>query len=183
VIDSMDAGPVAFLPDTADSGVAVVPRVVARNHGLANVTVTARLRIGTGYDTTASRAIGPNRQDTIRFAAWTPARLGWHAVRCSTALAGDEDPANDVLVESVFVRPAQVGVADRPVLPEPPPVPELGSTVLSRAAFSRWLAAPGCERVAVYDQSGRRLSTAPTAEGIYYLRIPNRPVRKVILPH
>jgi hypothetical protein len=181
LIHLLDASPVAFLPDTVDSGVAVVPRVVAHNLGLAQVSVSARLRIGLGFDTTASRDIGPNQRDTIRFPAWTPLELGWHVVKCSTTLAGDEDPSNDVLVESVYVRPAQVGVAGPPALPEPLPVPELTATVLSRLAFSRWLASPGCEQVAVYDRTGRRLDAAPSAEGVYYLRIPARPARKVIL--
>ena len=186
LVDSTDAGPVALcLPDTVDSGVAVVPKVLVRNYGLASFNVPARLRIGSDYDTTASRTIGPNRQDTVSFASWTPLTLGWHTARCSTVLAGDENPGNDALVDSVFVRRHQVGMT-APLAIEPKPAtfkvwPNPASGVVSLS----WR-----EPLALYNSAGRKAAELGPglndihvlARGVYFLPEPEKHKRlKLVL--
>jgi hypothetical protein len=121
IVDSIDAGPTAtFLPDSVDSGAVVTPQVWVKNYGLAIFNVPTRLRIGSIYNQVRNKFIGPNQEDTSYFPNWTANQSGWISVRCSTELIGDEKPSNNLLRDSIYVRPGQ----------PPPPYPDVSVTAI-----------------------------------------------------
>lgn len=86
-----------------DSGTVVVPRAVVENRGTVSETFRVRLGIGSAYSDTQQVAIGRGALDTVDFAAWVAGPVGMLAVSCSTMLAGDAQPGNDRVVDSVLV--------------------------------------------------------------------------------
>jgi hypothetical protein len=101
-----DVGPTAILvpPDTVDSGAQVMPAVVVRNFGTSSAGFPATLLIGSGYSQTLSDTLAAGATDTAQFPAWTAGPVGTLRVVCFTGLTGDENPANDTVIDSVRVR-------------------------------------------------------------------------------
>ncbi len=96
--------------DTTDSGFAVTPQAVVANLGADPVSFHTRMRIGESYiDSVLVSNLGSQETDTVRFRSWIPSRNGTWSVRCSTMLAGDPDPSNDVRDTLVLVRAWDVG--------------------------------------------------------------------------
>ena len=99
------------------------------------------------------------RIDTVQFKDWSAGSPGTFSVTCSTELAGDVDPANDAVHDSVVVVPF-VAVAERPSVPEAfsldnaLPNPFRGSTVV-RFGVAR----PGPTNVSIYSTAGRLVRT------------------------
>lgn len=91
--------------DTVDSAESIVPRAVVRNLGVTPATFDVLLRIGSLYsDTTRVSSLKPDSSSDLFFGTWQPGERGHLVVRCSTMLAGDRDPTNDVMCCTVFVR-------------------------------------------------------------------------------
>lgn len=101
-----DVGPTAILAPvgTVDSGTQVMPTVVVRNFGTSSATFPATLLIGSGYSETLSDTLAAGSVDTLRFPVWTAYPVGTTGVVCFSGLAGDENPANDTIRDSVRVR-------------------------------------------------------------------------------
>jgi len=102
-----DVGATAIVApvDTVDTGTLVTPMAAVSNFGTQEETFLARLAIGTGYTDTTTVTLGPGVTDTLAFSDWGADSVGTFAVRCTTELAGDADPANDVATDSVIVYP------------------------------------------------------------------------------
>ena len=94
-----------------DSGTAVLPMALVANFGTGIETFNARLTIETSYSDDTTMTLAPGTTDTARFDAWYAGPLGWLMVRCTTLLAGDLNPANDLALDSVRVLPLS-GVKD-----------------------------------------------------------------------
>ncbi|MFO7652090.1 MAG: S8 family serine peptidase [bacterium] len=93
-----------------DSTATVTPACSTWNFGTAAASYTVRMRIGTGYNQTATvtgHAAGAARHVTFPPAANWP--RGTLATSCSTELSGDIVPANDRATGSVAVAVADVG--------------------------------------------------------------------------
>ena len=91
--------------DTVDSGQFVTPVAAVRNLGVVPATFDVLLRIGSLYsDTVRANALEPESSMVVSFEEWRPRERGMLSVRCSTMLAGDRDPNNDIMCCSVFVR-------------------------------------------------------------------------------
>jgi hypothetical protein len=91
--------------DTVDSAESTIPGAVVRNFGATAASFDVFLRIGSLYSDTAQvEALGPGSSTNVSFDTWQPRERGNLAVRCSTRLAGDRDPTNDMMCCSVFVR-------------------------------------------------------------------------------
>lgn len=80
-----------------DSGVAVPVRGVIANRSSGNENIKVVMRVGAGYFDSLTVMLTPNQIDTIDFANW-PVRVprGSYAVTCSTWIAGDVRPADNV---------------------------------------------------------------------------------------
>jgi hypothetical protein len=93
-----------------DSGTVVTPECELFNAGSTMETYPVRMRIGSTYDQTVvvvGHPAGVTRR--VQFASWSAAGRGTFAVRCSCALAGDQDSTNNLTVDSVSVRVRDVG--------------------------------------------------------------------------
>jgi immune inhibitor A len=94
---------------TLDSGTVVTPACTVANFGSASADYSVRMKIGAGYNATATvtgHATGTSRY--LTFPVWTASPVGALAVSCSTELAGDLRPANDRQTGNVTVRQTQV---------------------------------------------------------------------------
>ncbi|MBM3322004.1 hypothetical protein FJY69_00755, partial [candidate division WOR-3 bacterium] len=97
---------------TVDSGAAVTPACTVANFGNGAETYTVRMRIGSGYDRTATVTSHPaGTRRYVTFPTWTALTRGTNAVSCSTELAGDVRPGNDQVTGLVDVRVRDVGAA------------------------------------------------------------------------
>ncbi|MFO7638683.1 MAG: T9SS type A sorting domain-containing protein, partial [bacterium] len=102
---------------------------------------------------------------------WIPQDTGRFEVKCSTMLAGDEDPSNDRLTDTVVVvMPG--GVADRPT-----PTGAARFALYPNPARNRvWLESP--ESSTLYGPDGRRVALLQPGEndirylspGVYFVR-------------
>jgi hypothetical protein len=112
---------------TFDSLTAVTPRATFQNLGaaVASLQVFCTIRDGLGSvvyaDSGAVVDIGPGASVTHSFPAWARPHLpGGYTVRCSLYIAGDANPANNV-IEGVFTVtlpvPGWVELAPMPVTP------------------------------------------------------------------
>jgi hypothetical protein len=94
---------------TTDYGTVVTPACSVYNWGLP-ADYSVRMKIGTGYDRTAS--VSGHASGTMRYVTfpdWTAAQGGVLAVSCSTELTGDLNSANDRSSGSVTVNLVDVG--------------------------------------------------------------------------
>lgn len=100
--------------DTVDSGTVFAPEALVRNFGLATISFPVRMRIGFGggayADTQQVTDLAAGDSVTVSFADYTVAGRGNMTARCNTMLAGDQDPANDLVQKNVFRRVSDVGV-------------------------------------------------------------------------
>ena len=95
---------------TVDSGAVVTPACSVANYSGVAVSYTVRMKVGSGYNQTASVVSHPaGTRRYVTFAAWTALQRGTTAVSCSTELTGDANPANDKQTGSVLVRIRDVG--------------------------------------------------------------------------
>ncbi|MEO0078692.1 MAG: M6 family metalloprotease domain-containing protein, partial [candidate division WOR-3 bacterium] len=102
---------------TVDSGSVVVPQASVRNNGTAAATFNVRFEIQGGYSNTQTVTnLASGATTTVTFANWTATQRGALATRCTTMLAGDVVPANNLVTGSVTVRVQDVG-ATRVIAP------------------------------------------------------------------
>jgi hypothetical protein len=93
-----------------DSGTTVTPACSAYNYGSATASYQVRMRIGSGYNRTASvTSHAPGTRAYVTFPIWTATARGSNAVSCSTELAGDMKTANDKQTGAVAVNVYDVG--------------------------------------------------------------------------
>jgi hypothetical protein len=102
-----DVGPAAILspPGTPESGRVYLPSAIVRNFGLTPAIFPVTMSIGSGYAQTVQETLASELSDTVVFPAWTAGPVGSLTVTCFTSLAGDEDPANDTIRDSIQVLP------------------------------------------------------------------------------
>jgi len=132
----LDVGPVAILspPGVVDSGASYVPRAVVRNFGLTSGSIVqVTMNIGSGYSQSVEETLVSVPLDTVVFPPWTAEPVGSVAVRCFTSLAGDEDPANDTIVDTVQVLPPPWHDVGAIAIVSPPGSVRAGDTVIPRA--------------------------------------------------
>jgi len=96
---------------TVDSGSTITPQARVKNYGTVAATFPATFRIGTSYTNTQTvTSLAAGDSVVVSFANWTAGQRGTFATRCSTALSGDQVPANDTLSGTVTVQVLNVGV-------------------------------------------------------------------------
>jgi hypothetical protein len=105
-----DVGALAILAPsgTVDSGSVTLPRAVVRNYGSSQAIFPVDFRIG-AYANTVTCTLNASTTDTLVFPGWTATVRGNNVTLCTTRLAGDANPGNDVCTSSVLVRVRDVG--------------------------------------------------------------------------
>jgi len=116
--------------DTVDSGAAVNPQARVRNYGTDAASFPVVFRIGAYADTQNVANLAAGDSVPVSFAAWTATARGANVSRCSTALVGDNNHANDALPGAVTVRVRDVACTR---LLAPPDTVDSGATVAPRA--------------------------------------------------
>ena len=156
--------------DSVDSGATVTPLVRVRNYGTSEETFSVRLVIGDDYSDSVQLTLAAGNVDTVSFADWDASVLGTYAVTCSTGLAGDTNPGNDAVRESVAVH-LPSGIEEASGLPHvfrldrAAPNPFGNATVINYA-----LPRLAATRLSVYSASGalvRRLADGVLKPGFY----------------
>jgi hypothetical protein len=150
--------------DTVDTGTVLAPRAVVRNFGTYEETFRTRLTIGDGYEDTTTVTVAAGAADTLSFANWTADSVGTLAVKCSTELAGDAAPANDMVEHQVVVYPL-TGIEEGSGLPRAFSLDQILPNPASGRAFVRF-ALPRSSRVNlnIYSTSGALVSTLANAD-------------------
>ncbi|MEO0093565.1 MAG: MXAN_6640 family putative metalloprotease [candidate division WOR-3 bacterium] len=106
-----DVGVTAILAPTGtqDSGAVVTPQARVKNFGTNPASFSTTFRIGSFYSNTQNvNNLIPGESIIVSFTACTLRIRGTHTTRCTTALAGDQNPNNDALSGSVSVRVVDV---------------------------------------------------------------------------
>ncbi|MEO0005433.1 MAG: FlgD immunoglobulin-like domain containing protein [candidate division WOR-3 bacterium] len=113
--ESLDVGVVRIIAPTyawIDSGTVVTPQALVRNYGNDTVSFPVIFTIGTFYtDTQNVVNLGPDDSIVVSFTDWLAIQRGTHATKCSTALEGDTNPANNAVTGQARVRVRDVGVS------------------------------------------------------------------------
>jgi hypothetical protein len=161
----IDVGVTAIVAPTGtvDSGAAITPQARVRNYGTDAASFPVTMSIGTGYantqtvgtdaasfpvtmsivtgytDTQIVTNLAPGDSVEVRFADWTAAPRGPLAVRCSTALANDQNHGNDTLSGSVTVRVTNVGVT---AIAAPTGTVDSGATITPQARVRNYGTGP-----------------------------------------
>ena len=161
VVDRHDVGATAIVAptDTVDTGDIIAPRAVVRNLGAFEETFLTRFTIGAGYTDTMTVTLGAGLAVTLTFNDWTANPVGTYAVKCTTELAGDENPANDLTEDEVVVYPF-TGIEEGSSLPKAYSLDRILPNPTSGAATIRF-AVPRASHVnlSVYSSSGALIST------------------------
>ena len=95
---------------TLDSGTVVTPKARVKNFGNVTASFPVTFKISGFYNDIQFANLNPGESTLVNFNNWTATQVGTHATKCSTALAGDVGPGNNVLIGSVTVRVIDVGV-------------------------------------------------------------------------
>lgn len=105
LFEMIDAATITILAPTGplDSGTVVTPKAVIKNYGTRAKNIPVNFSIGSNYFDTRTIYLSAGNIDTLEFTNWTAQPLGTQLVKCSTALLGDENPANDLAIDSVTV--------------------------------------------------------------------------------
>ena len=164
-----DVGVAAILApaDTVDSGAVITPHAVISNFGGARDSFRIRFTIGSFFTRETVMVLPVGSTDTAEFAQWTANQVGTHTVRCSTMLAGDSNPANNLVQRQVVVKPAPgiespesfSGMPREYALGSPRPNPSVGRLLVPFALPTR-------SRVSLrlYDAAGALVRTLTAAE-------------------
>ena len=112
-----DVGPVRIVAPAADSGDTITPVVVIGNFGRHPEGFRAMLRIAESYSDVESTYMPPGETARVSFRPWIANCRGRQVLSCSTMMAGDDQPENDVMIDTFTVEAFDAGVAGL-MLPE-----------------------------------------------------------------
>jgi hypothetical protein len=157
-----DVGAIAIITPAGgiDSGTVVTPQAVVQNSGTASEDFQVRLLIEPAYVDSQTVNLAAGAVDTVSFADWIAGPLGLLALKCTTLLTGDLNPANDFVQDSVLVSPftdMEKGQPDLPrafVLEGPKPNPFAQQTMICYGLPHRSHVALG-----LYSVTGKLLKT------------------------
>ncbi|UCG43980.1 MAG: T9SS type A sorting domain-containing protein [candidate division WOR-3 bacterium] len=152
-----DVGAAAILAPTGspDSGTAIVPQAVVTNYGAFPEDFVVHFWVDGGYTDAVVETLAVGQTDTVSFRSWVAHPVGTLAVRCSTALPGDVDPSNNLVVDTVRVQPL-VGISEQGMpltlrLASVRPNPTSGPTLVRFGVPER-----ARVRLELFDATGRR---------------------------
>ena len=112
-----------------------------------------------GYADSATATLAAGATDTLTFTDWAAGTAGTYAVKCTTELAGDEDSANDLVEDSVIVRPS-AGISEGRSLPLAFSLDQvLPNPTGGRASIRYGLPRPAVVNLSVYSTAGTLVNT------------------------
>jgi len=114
--------------ETIDSGVVLIPKAVASNFGNILETFPVRFKIGTFYSNDTTITLATGAIDTVEFAPWTAIQIGTQLTKCTTLLNDDINHANDIVIDSVTIRPG-VGINEPSMVQFLPKAFALGNNI------------------------------------------------------
>ncbi len=199
-----DVGAVAILVPTGspDSGTVFTPRAVVTNYGTFQEDFAVHFWIDGGYTDAVVETLAVGQTDTLSFRSWVAHPVGTLAVRCSTALPGDADPSNNLVVDTVVVRPL-VGISEQG-MPLTLQLESVRPSPTSGPALVRFGVPVAAEvRLELFDATGRkaaglvnghlaagwhtaRVDAMRLAAGVYWLKLSDgqkTEVRKLQIQH
>ena len=153
-----------------DSGNVVIPQALIQNFGTQSESVSVVFAIVPGYADTQSLVIPGSAAETLNFTSWQALILGNYVSRCSTLLAGDINPANDLIVDSFTVVPG-TGMQElyrrdqRFILESGKPNPFTNRTLIRYS-----LPVPARVQIQIFSVTGeliRTLESGEKAAGVY----------------
>jgi hypothetical protein len=144
---------------TIDSGMVVQPEALVRNFGTTTEAFSATFRIGGFYANTQNIAnIAPGDTRVVSFTGWTAVQVGTHTTKCTTFLAGDMNPTNNLARDSVEVAGGGVEIAEPPSVQPLPSVfaleGSMPSPFRSQTAIRYALPKDCMVSLEIYDASG-----------------------------
>ena len=153
-----------------DSGTVVVPRVSVLNAGCEAVDLTVRLTIGLSYADEQPMTVPVGDTQTVSFSPWTATEVGFQTARCSTMLAGDMSPGNDLLTQRFLVRSPE-GIMAQDSVPDAFTVADwTPSPVRTNAGLRYGLPTVSEVNITIYSADGRcvvRLAGGVQAAGFH----------------
>jgi hypothetical protein len=159
-----------------DSGTVVIPKAVAKNFGTIQENFAVRFKIDNFYTDTVILTLGAGLIDTVEFTTWDANQVGTHAVKCTTILASDTNHTNDLVRDSVIVRPL-VGISEPPYIPPLPKVFALDNNLPNpfySQTIIRYTLPKDCRvKLEIYNASGvlvRTLSAGVKKAGFYRIK-------------
>ncbi|MEO0068471.1 MAG: T9SS type A sorting domain-containing protein [candidate division WOR-3 bacterium] len=159
----LDVQPTAIIKPRGyvDSGAVIEPEVMVKNNGTTPASFYVRLQIGSSYD--EQRLVLNLQPDEERlvsgFGTWSADIPGTYPVRCSTRLADDMVPENNLITTTVRVVVLDVGPTQ---IVEPPAVVFEGATVRPATKVKNYSEAPADIAIAflIQDRQGNLLYSA-----------------------
>ena len=137
--ETLDVGVVRIIAPTSawvDSGMVVTPQAMVRNFGNLTASFPVIFRIDTFYtDTQDVVNLNPLDSTVVSFTDWLALQRGTHTTKCSTALAGDINPANDARAGQARVRVRDVGVTQ---IVAPVGIVDSGATITPRVRVANY---------------------------------------------
>jgi hypothetical protein len=161
VTETHDVGATAIIAptDTVDTGTTIAPRAAVRNFGTSEETFLAKFSIGAGYTDTMTVTLAAGHTDTLTFDNWQANPTGTYAVKCSTQLAGDANPANNKATDSVVVLPF-TGIEEGKGLPVVTSLDRvLPNPTSGRTGIRYGLPRPATVNLSVYSAAGTLVRT------------------------
>jgi hypothetical protein len=153
-----DCGPVAITApaDTVFTTDTLTPKVVLYNYGMYAETVLVRVTIAPGYQDTVRHFIDVGDYDTLSFASLVESLVGVYPVRCTSMLATDVDPLNNVISDS-FIVTTLVGIRQdlRNIVVIKPYLQIAPNPAVNRACIRYAVPDPERLNLKVYDAGGR----------------------------
>jgi hypothetical protein len=100
-----DVGVLAILAPKGNlpNGDTVIPKAVIKDFGEGVEVFHVGFMIGSSWRDSVTDTLQPGVVDTVSFHKWVATPVGHYFDRCSTALAGDADTANDQVRDSFWV--------------------------------------------------------------------------------
>lgn len=115
-IDVGDVGVIQIIEPTgiSDSGFSVIPRARVKNFGTLPFSFPVRFSLGSFYtDVQSVNNLGPAEERDVDFTPVTLSVRGYHLLRCSTELSGDQDNSNDGQRGTLLIRVLDVAFGRR----------------------------------------------------------------------
>jgi len=150
--------------DTVDSGAVVIPQTLIQNYGNRVESVAVVFNIVPGYTDTQSIVLSTGALETLNFTPWEALILGNYVASCSTMLVGDNNPSNDIVIDSFTVL-SGAGIAEQNRLPRQVLLMPVGPNPFTKeATISYALPASGKIQLQVFSVTGELVRTLCNGE-------------------